>query len=218
MKHSNRVPDCPTKTVPPQSWLPPARSDRTGLKRQRTLGSRQPPLPSERYDLILADPEWHFKPRSRETGMDRSADDHYSTNDLEVIATRDIPSIAADNCVLFLWATVPMLPQALYVMDASGFRYNSHVVWVKDRVGTACWFRNEHELLLVGTRGRILGPTPGTQWPSVIVAPWPRHSSKPDVFIEMIEAYFPNLSKVELNRRGPVRPGWAAWGKEVEVS
>jgi hypothetical protein len=25
---------------------------------------------------------------------------------------------------------------------------------------------------------------------------------------------FPNLPKIELNRRGPARPGWDAWGNE----
>jgi N6-adenosine-specific RNA methylase IME4 len=31
----------------------------------------------------------------------------------------------------------------------------------------------------------------------------------------MIEAYFPNLPKIELNRRGSPRPGWEAWGNEL---
>jgi hypothetical protein len=33
----------------------------------------------------------------------------------------------------------------------------------------------------------------------------------------MIEEYFPTLPKIELNRRGPPRPGWHAWGNEVEA-
>jgi N6-adenosine-specific RNA methylase IME4 len=39
-------------------------------------------------------------------------------------------------------------------------------------------------------------------------------SAKPECFLEMIEQYFPNLPKIELNRRGPARPGWDAWGNE----
>ena len=31
----------------------------------------------------------------------------------------------------------------------------------------------------------------------------------------MIEAYFPNLPKIELNRRGKPRAGWYAWGNEA---
>jgi N6-adenosine-specific RNA methylase IME4 len=32
----------------------------------------------------------------------------------------------------------------------------------------------------------------------------------------MIEEYYPTLPKIELNRRGPPRPGWDAWGNEAE--
>ena len=74
----------------------------------------------------------------------------------------------------------------------------------------------EHELLLLGTRGKIPCPALGTQWESLITAPRGAHSEKPECVLEMIEAYFPNLPKIELNRRGPARPGWDAWGNEFE--
>jgi hypothetical protein len=32
------------------------------------------------------------------------------------------------------------------------------------------------------------------------------HSAKPEAVLEMIEAYFPTLPNIELNRRGPPRP------------
>jgi N6-adenosine-specific RNA methylase IME4 len=51
---------------------------------------------------------------------------------------------AADNAVLFLWTTAPMLPDALDVMTAWGF--DSHFVWIKDKVGTGYWTRNAREL------------------------------------------------------------------------
>jgi hypothetical protein len=108
-----------------------------------------------------------------------------------------------------------MLPQALEVMAAWGFRYRSHVVWAKDRAGTGYWFRNKHEILLVGVRGAIPAPAPGSQWPSLIEAPVGEHSAKPEAFLELIERYFPTLAKIELNRRGAPRPGWAAWGNEA---
>jgi N6-adenosine-specific RNA methylase IME4 len=34
----------------------------------------------------------------------------------------------------------------------------------------------------------------------------------------LIEAYFPSLPKIELNRRGPARDGWDAWGNEAVQS
>jgi N6-adenosine-specific RNA methylase IME4 len=184
-------------------------------ERERELGTKQRALPHGRYGVILADPEWRFEPWSRETGMDRAADNHYPTSCTEVIAARDVPSIAADDCVLFLWATAPMLPHALLVMAAWGFDYKTHFIWFKDREGTGYWNRNRHELLLVGTRGNVPAPAPGTQSPSVYSEPGGEHSAKPEYFLLMIEKHFPNLPKIELNRRGPARPGWDAWGNEA---
>jgi N6-adenosine-specific RNA methylase IME4 len=181
---------------------------------EQELAAKQTALPNKRYGVILADPEWSFEPYSRETGMDRAADNHYPTSATDQICERDVGSIAADDAVLFLWATVPMLPDALRVMEAWGFKYKSHAVWAKDRIGTGYWFRNQHELLLVGTRGKIPAPAMGTQWPSLIDAPVGRHSEKPIKSYELIEHYFPTLPKIELNARNR-RDGWDAWGNEA---
>ncbi len=182
--------------------------------RERQLAQRLAALPDKRYGVIYADPEWQFQPYSRDTGMDRAADNHYPTSGTEAICARPVASIAADDCVLFLWATVPMLPDALKVMAAWGFEYKSHCVWAKDKVGTGYWFRNAHELLLVGTRGNVPAPAPGTQFPSTIEGRVTKHSAKPERFYELIEEYFPNLPKIELNARN-ARPGWDAWGYEA---
>lgn len=184
--------------------------------RELALSGKQLALPDRRYGVIVADPEWKFQPYSEVTGMDRAAANHYSTSATEIIASRDVASIAADDCVLWLWATVPMLPDALHVMAAWGFTYRSHYVWRKDRAGTGYWNRNQHELLLVGTRGSIPAPAPGAQWSSVVEGKVTRHSAKPGTFLLMIEEYFPNLPRIELNRRGPAMAGWSAWGLEAE--
>lgn len=168
----------------------------------------------KRYGVILADPEWRFEPFSRESGMDRAADNHYPTSPTEVIAARPVGEIAARDCVLFLWATAPMLPDALHVMAAWGFTYRSHCVWRKDRPGTGYWFISEHELLLVGTRGDVPCPAPGTQARSVIEAPVGAHSEKPAFAHELIERLFPSLPKIELNARA-AREGWDRWGAEA---
>ncbi|WP_287199939.1 MT-A70 family methyltransferase [Mesorhizobium sp.] len=190
------------------------------LEREVLLAEKIKALPGKCYGVILADPEWRFEPYSRETGMDRAADNHYPTSVVEEIMARDVPSIAADDCILFLWATAPMLPQALQVLAAWGFTYKTHAIWFKQRAGegrgTGYWFLGEHELLLVGTRGNVVAPAMGTQFRSVFEAPVGAHSEKPEVSFEIIESYFPTIPKIELNRRGPARPGWDAWGLEAE--
>lgn len=185
-------------------------------ERERELASAQTALPQKRYGVIVADPEWRFEPYSRETGMDRAADNHYPTNVTEVIAARDVGSIAADDCVLFLWATVPMLRDAMLVMEQWGFEYRSHAVWDKIHIGTGFWFRNRHELLLLGIKGSIPAPAMGEQFASVFTIARKEHSAKPDQFLELIEQYFPTLPKIELNRRGSPRAGWDAWGNEAQ--
>ncbi len=184
-------------------------------QRESDLALQQMALPDRRYGVIIADPEWRFEPYSRESGMDRAADNHYPTSVTDMIAARDVGSIAADDCVLFLWATVPMLRDALRVMEAWGFEYKSHAIWDKVHIGTGYWFRNRHELLLVGTKGDIPAPAMGEQFASVMTIARKEHSAKPEQFLELIEQYFPNLPKIELNRRGPARPGWDAWGNEA---
>ena len=184
-------------------------------QKEKLLGEYQSSLPAKKYGVIVADPEWRFEPYSRETGMDRAADNHYPTSAAHVVAQRDVRSIAADDCVLFLWATIPMLCEAIVVMDYGwGFTYKSHYVWGKDKIGTGYWGREKHEMLLIGTRGNPPAPAMGTQCESLIIAPRGEHSAKPEIFLEIIEGYYPTLPKIELNRRGPARPGWDAWGNE----
>jgi N6-adenosine-specific RNA methylase IME4 len=186
-------------------------------QREAELGKRQRALPNKLYGVILADPPWRFEPWSRETGMDRAADNHYPTTQLFAIKALAVASIAARDCALFLWATVPMLPQAIEVMEAWGFAYKSSFAWAKDRIGMGYWNRNQHELLLVGTRGKIPAPTPGTQASSLISAPVREHSRKPDEAYEIIEGYFPTLQKIELYARA-ARPGWHCWGAEAPIA
>jgi N6-adenosine-specific RNA methylase IME4 len=118
-----------------------------------------------------------------------------------------------------MWATSPHLMIAGEVMKRRGFTYKTTVIWHKMRPGegrgTGYWFINEHEQMLIGVRGKVPAPAPGTQWPSVIEALVGKHSEKPEIFLEILEQYFPTLPKIELNRRGPARPGWDAWGNEV---
>jgi N6-adenosine-specific RNA methylase IME4 len=164
------------------------------------------------YGVLYADPPWRFELYNRDSS-NIAVERHYPTMTLEEIAKKKIP--AAKNCVLFLWATVPMLPHALAVMSAWGFEYKSACGWHKDRAGTGYWFRGALELLLVGTRGNVPAPASGEQWPQVIEAPRGRHSEKPEVFAEMIGKLFPHVPKLEMFAR-KARPGFDAWGNEID--
>src|SRR6476660_7981826 len=81
--------------------------------------------------------------------------------------------------------------------------------------GTGYWTRNRHEVILIGVRGKVPCPAPGTQWPSIICEKKRAHSQKPEQSYRLIESYFPNVPKIELNCRGAPRPGWDGWGNEA---
>ena len=129
-------------------------------EREAELGAKQLALPAKRYGVIYADPPWRFEVYSRDTGLDRDASNHYPVQALEKIKALDVASIAAPDCVLFLWATAPMLPEALEVMAAWGFAYKTNFVWAKDRAGTGYWARNQHEHPARRNARRIPAPLP----------------------------------------------------------
>ena len=145
--------------------------------------------------MIYADCPWRFETWS-ENGMDRSADNHYPTVTTDMLCGIGAYVPAAKDSVLFLWATNPMLVDAMRdALRAWGFTYKTNIVWAKDRVGTGFWFRNAHELLLVGTRGNVPAPALGTQPDSVIHAAVGDHSQKPLIFQTTLEKQFPTFSK-----------------------
>jgi len=179
--------------------------------RERELGARQQALPDRPYGVVYADPPWRFKPFSDDTGMDRAADNHYPTQPLDVI--KGHRPVTADDAVLFLWATAPMLVEALEVMAAWGFAYKSHAIWDKVKAGTGYWFRSQHEVLLVGTKGNP--PAPADVPPSLFSERATRHSAKPAIFREIIGDLFETLPKLEMYCRDPA-PGWDVWGFEAD--
>jgi N6-adenosine-specific RNA methylase IME4 len=97
-----------------------------------------------------------------------------------------------------------------------GFDYVTNMAWVKESIGLGYWFRNQHELLLLGRRGDIPAPLAHTLPPSVIHAPRREHSRKPDEAYQLIERIYPDLPKIELFARD-ARPGWSAWGNQAPV-
>jgi len=166
-----------------------------------------PPLPENRYDIIVADPPWAYDINTR-----GSPDEHYAVMSQEEIKELQVPS--ADNSILFLWATFPKLPEALTVMKAWGYKYKTGAVWVKDKIGTGYYFRGQAELLLVGEKGEMPVPEEANRVSSVIEAPRQEHSKKPEIVYRIVEQMYPNRTYLELFARN-YRVGWTSWGNEV---
>lgn len=168
----------------------------------------------KKYQIILADPPWKLKT----TVSSRAIEKHYATMDVKEIKQLTVP--AAKNAILFLWATSPKLTEALSVLSAWGFGYKTHLVWDKEIIGCGWWVRGQHELLLIGVRGKMSPPKQSLRIPSVIKCKRAKHSDKPDYFREKIQEWYPNMSKLEMFYRNH-RPlfsndNWDVWGNEVK--
>jgi ParB/RepB/Spo0J family partition protein len=168
-----------------------------------------PPLPAGEFDVIYADPPWKYE----YSAIDGNAEVQYETLSIEELSKLKVPS--ATNSILFLWATNPLLREALQVMKAWGFEYKTNMVWVKNGLGVGHFFRGDHELLLVGKRGDI--PPPMTPRSSVLNATKNGHSRKPTEAYSIIETMYPNRKYLELFARGEARLGWTIWGKEASA-
>jgi len=175
------------------------------------------------YNVILADTPPHFENWSDVTGMDRAAENHYETMTVEAIAAMGETVPAAPDCILYLWATVPLLRAMMRVLERWGFRDSTHIVWVKTtldgsklKLGTGHEVINGHEILLIGKRGNVPSAVRGEQLPSVIFAPRREHSRKPEIIAEYIERMYPDEPKLEMFAREH-REGWDQHGNELEL-
>jgi len=167
-------------------------------------------MENKKYNIIYADPPWKYD--FSKDNSDR-VENHYPTMTLEEIKFLKLP--IEDNAVLFLWATAPKLIEALEVMKAWGFTYKTNMVWNKDWIGMGYWFRGNHELLLVGVKGKFSPPAFENRVNSVFTEKRTTHSKKPDYFRELITRMFQEGRKIELFAREK-KDGWDCFGNEVK--
>lgn len=171
------------------------------------------------YSVIYADPPWHFKTWSAK-GRGRTADAWYDLMTLDELREFDAGRFAAPDCVLLMWAIDPMLPQALSLIEAWGFKFKTvGFYWVKltrrgtPFMGLGHWTRNNPEQCLLATRGHPHRRSAAVR--KLITSPLREHSRKPDEAYERIEQLVagPYLELFGRNER----PGWACLGNEKQA-
>ena len=178
------------------------------------------PFPSRKYRIIYADPPWTFKTYSAKGAEHKSAKQHYDLMCLDEIKALPVADIAGDNCVLFLWATMPNLPEAFEVIKAWGFEYKTCAfTWVKRNRksdgwfwGLGYWTRSNAELCLLATKGKPKRVSKSVH--SVCDARIMEHSRKPAEVRERIVQLCGDLPRIELFARQKA-DGWDCWGNEV---
>jgi N6-adenosine-specific RNA methylase IME4 len=169
-------------------------------------------LPDKKYKIIYADPPWSYRNKKTGGSMNSGSQSKYSTLSLKEICTLPVKTISEKDSILFLWATVPLLPEALEVMKNWGFHYKTALFWRKIMtLGMGFWFRGQVEILLMGVRGRVKAFR--IQKPNFIQARVREHSRKPDEFRNLIEETGLN-PRIELFAREETKD-WDVWGNET---
>lgn len=144
----------------------------------------------------------------------------------EELQALPVASLAADDCVLFLWICWPQLEEALELIRLWGFSYKTCAFcWIKAdaqqielfrddydvQIGTGYWTRANSEVCLLATRGNPKRLDAGVR--QAIVEPRREHSRKPIIY-DRIERLVGGRY-LELFARNK-RAGWTSWGNETE--
>lgn len=179
------------------------------------------PEPQEKYRIIYADPPWSYGDTTlvpHRRGLPAGdAREHYPTMELAAICALPVKDWVEDNAVLFLWATSPILEEALQVVRAWGFEYKASFVWDKIKHNMGHYNSVRHELLLICTRGSCQ-PDKQQLFDSVqSIERSDKHSQKPVEFYDIIETLYTHGRKCEMFPRA-VREGWDVYGHVSELN
>lgn len=191
----------------------------------------------ERYATLYIDPPTPFEAWSRDTGIGRSAESHYSTMSWDDLAALPMHNLMERNCSVFLWACWSTLPNTLALAEAWGLTYKTCAFnWVKLNknqrdtpfTGMGYWTRANSEPCLLFTRGNPKRLSKGVpqmliDWQGgmfddfeteTVATPIGVHSEKPRAIYQRIEALVGGpYCEVFARQR---RAGWHSIGNEID--
>jgi site-specific DNA-methyltransferase (adenine-specific) len=174
---------------------------------------------ARRYSVIYCDCPWKYdNEKDNDPAMGGMT---YKTMSVDELCRLPVNNIAAKDCALFFWATMPKLREALKVIEAWGFEYRTCAfTWVKQNPkgegiysGLGHWTNGNAELCLFAKQGQPKRINKNVK--QIVLAPRSRHSAKPAEVRERIVRLMGDIPRVELFAREKV-DGWECFGNEVE--
>lgn len=188
-----------------------------------------PRLPDKKYQIIYADPPWDYGGKMQydkttikdeNIGFEKkiflsSATFQYPTLKLSQLKELDVPSIAAEDCILFMWTTGPQMANSIELGEAWGFEYKTVAfVWDKMVHNPGRYTLSQTEFVLAFKKGKFPQPRGSRNIRQMIQVHRGEHSVKPTKVIDGISKMFPEQSKIELFARNNYF-GWDNWGLEI---
>lgn len=180
----------------------------------------------KKYNIIYADPPWHYGSKSAVNNTKGSEikplSEHYPSMKLEELQSLPVKDITAEDAACFMWVTDSHLDEAIELLKSWGFSYKTIAFnWVKlTSKGNYCknvapWTMKSSEICLLGIKGKMSQYKASNNVESLVVAERTKHSKKPEEVRRRIETLFGDIPKVELFARNKTE-GWDVWGNEVE--
>lgn len=195
-----------------------------------------------KYSLIYADPAWKYDDKAQ--AGNRGAEFKYKCLDTSELIemARYVDSVVADNAVMYMWTTAPMMPDALNLLGYWGFDYKTVAfVWIKtnknplhkdgpllcagydryggidvagDFMGMGNHTRGNAEFVLLGVRCKGIKRI-RDDIRQVIISPRQEHSRKPVEVRKRLELMYGDVTRLEMFAR-ETTPGWAIHGDEID--
>ena len=183
----------------------------------------------KKYNIIYADPPWSYRDYTSKEVAEKNLNANskksvvmkYGVMKTSNICGLPVQKIASDDCILFMWVTMPKLNEVFEVIKSWGFKYSTvGFTWVKKNKknkesnfwGMGRWTRSNAELCLIGIKGHPKRVSASVH--SIIESCIEEHSKKPDVVREKIVELCGNVPRIELFAR-QYADGWDCWGNEV---
>ena len=171
----------------------------------------------KKYKIILADCPWRYNDKMSKHGW---CEDHYQTMTVKDLCWLNVKNITDDDCALFMWATSPLLPEAIEVMKAWWFKYKTVAfVWSKmhksgkDVSNLGKWTMGNVEICLLGVKGHPKRIKNNVRQ-LVREIRW-EHSAKPTEVASRIVELMWDEQRLELFSRTPL-VWWDALGNGVD--
>jgi len=196
------------------------------LLREEQKKRPTPDLPEGEFEVIFPDFPWQYNYPNPNSPS-------YKTMTVDEIK-KEFPQLPAyKNCVLLMWATAPLLLEALELIKFYGFIYKTQIIWIKTKdknlfheeeiadtklqQNTGPNVNGAHELLLISTKGNP--GTPLYKPSSVIFAERTESGRKPREFARLIEKMYPAKKRLEMFARKKDSEDddlWTRYGDQVQ--
>lgn len=179
------------------------------------------PLPDGKFRIILCDVPYKYDYQVE------GSPNYPTLSEEEIINLKDkagkpLKEMFASDAIIFFWAPLPKLQEALHILNEWNFVYKTAIVWSKEKdgksqEGTGYYIRATCELLLIATKGKIGTPIPKDRSLGIIKAARTKiHSQKPDIVRRQIMKMYPNEKYLELFARESVND-WTSWGNQLDL-